>query len=353
MKTSLKAGVLALMAAGLITSANASTPASGTDDTSTTSVPLQVIPVSGNDYKVGITVSVAGGPPTMLTFDTGGAGLHIFASQVGNTNLTYTNQHIKSAFISGLVYEGTIAYAPVTFGNVTTKPVPVLVIQKAYCMPGKPNCGAGSDPTQFTPVMGHFYGELGASMEPEVHNNNPKRTLYTPFRALPGNYGSGFIIENLSPGGDARLILGLTPENTAGFNKVHLPVYQTAYPDGATAYNAKSLMVTYTVGMVTHQFRTAFDTGGDAVIHFFTGNSMGFKVNKRKALKPGQDFSASIPGVFNWQFTTGTDHGVNFATIGPIQKGKGGPFVNTGISFFFAYDVMYDFKDGMLGFKPH
>src|SRR5690349_18360657 len=120
------------------------------------SVPLSVIDVGHQDYKVGIKVSVAGGPPSMVTFDTGGTGLHIFASQIGNTNITYTNQHIKSAFMSGLVYEGVIALAPVSFGKVSTAPIPVLVIQKAYCQKNKPNCGAGQDPNNPSLIMGHF-----------------------------------------------------------------------------------------------------------------------------------------------------------------------------------------------------
>lgn len=321
------------------------------DQNSTISVPLQVIPVSKNNYKVGITISVAGGPPTQLTFDTGGSGLHIFKSQVGSTNITYTNQHIKSAFASGLVYEGTIAMAPVTIGSVTTAPIPVLVIEKAYCLQDKPNCGAGSDPNNPSPIMGQFYGELGASMLPETHGNNPAQTLYTPFRALPDNYGTGYIIQNLSPNGTGSLILGLTPQNSAGFNQVQLPKSNLQYPDGTTAYNDKGLNVNYTIDNMNQVMRTAFDTGGDIVVNFFTGGTLGYPA-RQNHITPNNNFNAYLANGFNWQFTTSNHPGRNFIKIEPQLKGKGGPYVNTGISFFFDYDVMYNFKDGKLGFMP-
>lgn len=318
--------------------------------TESASVPLSVIKVAPQSYKVGIHVSVAGGPPTLVTFDTGGTGLHIFASQVGNTNITYTNEHIKSAFLSGLVYEGVIAYAPVAFGKVVSNLVPILVIQKAYCQASKPNCGAGNNPSNPTPVMGHFYGELGAGMIPEQHNNDPQKTLYTPFRALPGNYGTGFIIENLSPGQRGRLVLGLNPSNTAGFSNVQLNKLGT-YSDGSNYYNDKALMVQYNINGIADILRTAFDTGGGPVVTFFTGNREGFS-KRGRLIAPNQSFSASLPGGFNWQFTTGRQAGFNKVKTAPVVPAKG-PFVNTGISFYFQYDVIYDFKDGVMGFKPH
>ncbi|MDF2529792.1 MAG: hypothetical protein K0Q57_672 [Gammaproteobacteria bacterium] len=319
-------------------------PAFADDAPATATVPLQVIPVPGKNYKVGITVSVAGGPPTLLTFDTGGEGLHIFASQVGNMNLQYTNRHAKSAYTSGLVYEGTIAYAPVTIGGITTQPIPVLVIQKVYCMANKPGCDAPSDPNNPSPILGQFYGELGAGMAIE-----PSTKLYTPFRALPGNLGTGYIVQGLSTSG-GNLILGLTPQNSAGFNTVQLSQTGT-YPDGKPVFDDKGLMVNYTIGNNNESIRTAFDTGGDAVVNVWTGNASAYQT-KGKMLRARQQFTANLPGAFNWSFTSGKQHGVNAVTIGPT-KGTKGEEVNTGITFFFDYDVMYNFQDGQLGFKQH
>ncbi|MDF2939375.1 MAG: hypothetical protein K0R66_17 [Gammaproteobacteria bacterium] len=319
-------------------------PALADNTPATASVPLQVVGFKGNNYKVGITVSVAGGPPTLVTFDTGGEGLHIFASQVGNMNLTYTNKHAKSAYTSGLVYEGTIAYAPVSFNGISTQPIPVLVIQKAYCMKGKTSCGAGSDPNNPSPIMGHFYGELGAGM-----NIEPSTGLYTPLRALPGNLGTGFIVQGLSSSG-GNLILGLSQDNTSGFSTVQLNQIGT-YPDGKPVFDDKGLTVDYTIGSFSENIRTAFDTGGDAVVNVWSDNTASL-ATKGKMVRPRQQFTANLPGGFNWSFTTGKNRGFNAVVVAP-PKGNKGEEVNTGISFFFAYDVMYNFQDGQLGFKQH
>jgi hypothetical protein len=315
-------------------------------DNETTTIPLQVIQIAPSSYKVGITVSVAGGPPTMVTFDTGGEGLHIFANQVGNMNITYTDKKVKSSYVSGLVYEGVIAYAPVSFNGLSTKPIPIEVIQKAYCMKNKPNCGAGSDPNNPTPVYGQFYGELGAGMRIE-----PRTNLYTPFRALPGNYSTGFIIQNLNPNGNGQLVIGLTPDNTAGYNKVSLTQVGT-YPDGKPVYDDKGLMVNYTIGDVSDNLHTAFDTGGGPIVTLFTGNSEGFVTNRRQLIRRNQNFTASLPSGFTWSFTTGNIHAQNAVRIGPVLAGKGAE-VNTGITFYFNYNVIYDFQNGQLGFMQH
>lgn len=341
-----------LMAAVLIAPAfadNGSTSA-GNTDSSTATVPLQIVPV-GKNYKVGITVSVAGGPPTLLTFDTGGVGLHIFASQVGNQNIRYTGQKIESSFGSaqtGFSFQGEIAYAPVTIGGITTQPIPILVIQNVHCRSGN-SCGfdmSGNAP----PMFGSFYGELGAGMRLEAHG---KTKLYTPFRALPGNYGSGFIIENLNPNsGTGQLVLGLTPQNSAGFNKVQLP-QEGVMPNGSAqaVYNDKGLMVNYSVGNVSQTWRTAFDTGGDANVNLFTGKLAGVPSARRNHMvRPGTPFEASLNNAFDWQFTTGREEGVNAVKMLPTIDNRP-PYVNTGLLFFFNYNVMYDFNSGMLGFQ--
>jgi hypothetical protein len=316
-------------------------------DTSSTTVPLQVVPMGGNDYKVGISVSVAGGPPSQVTFDTGGVGLHIFASQVGNQNITYTKRHIRSSFGSaagGFIFEGVVAYAPVTIGGVTTQPIPVLVIQNVTCY-GQGKCNFDTSGDQ-PPMFGQFYGELGAGMGTEKEG---KTILTSPLRALPGNYGSGFIIENLSAGGEGQLVIGLNSQNTAGYNMVQLP-QEGNLPDGTPYYDDKSLMVQYNLGNFSKAMRTAFDTGGNANVNFFTDDTSQIRI-RRGHVARGQNFSASYNNAFNWQFTTGNKEGVNLVRMMPASEQKG-EYVNTGLLFFFSNNVLYNFQQGMLGFAP-
>ncbi|HYF98149.1 MAG TPA: hypothetical protein VD770_04140, partial [Coxiellaceae bacterium] len=190
----------------------------------------------------------------------------------------------------------------------------------------------------------------GAGMIPEQHNNDPQKTLFTPLRALPGNYGSGFIIENLKPNGQGRLRVGLNSNNTAGFNMVQLTQLGT-YADGSNYYDDKGLSVQYSINGFGENLRTAFDSGGGPAVQFFTGNEAGYPL-RGNLVAPRQNFSASLPDIFDWQFTTGRKAGFNRVRINPVSAQKGA-FVNTGISFYFQYDVIYDFKNGMLGFRSN
>lgn len=321
-------------------------------DNSTTSVPLTIVPVGAHNYKVGITVAVAGGPPTQVTFDTGGVGLHIFASQVGNQNIKYTSQRLESVFGSaknGFTLEGVIAYAPVTIGSVTTQPIPIMVIQNVICHDGSHACGFNLK-NGAPPMFGQFYGELGAGMMPEAGDSASGIHLYSPLRDLPGNYGSGFIIKNLHPGGIGTLILGLTAENSTGFNKVALKKYGNRPGTAQTLYNDKSLMVNYTIGEMTQTWRTAFDTGGNANVNLYTGPIPGIPLNKAQRVKRGVNFEASLPGAFVWQFFTGQQEGENAVQVHPLL-GNRPPYVNSGLLFFFNYNVLYDFNNGELGFQ--
>lgn len=322
-------------------------------DTGTPIVPLNVVPIGKNNFKVGITVSVAGGPPSQLTFDTGGSGLHIFASQVGKQNIRYTGQKVDSSFggsVSGFTFHGEIAYAPVSIGGMTTKPIPILVIQSVQCH------GNGQCPFNTTsggpPMMGNFYGELGAGMELENFQGSAIK-LNTPFRELPGNYGSGFIIQNLSPyGGSGQLVLGLTPDNTTGYKTVQLSkTGELQDNSGRYVYNDKGVVVQYTIGQVSQAWRTAFDTGGNANINLFLGQIPGVPVLGRR-VGPGLPFEAVLNNAFDWRFFTGRQEGVNAVSMLPLI-GRKGPYVNTGLLFFFNYNVMYNFKDGLLGFMQH
>lgn len=323
-------------------------PVFADDSQATTSVPLQVIPNGTNNYKVGISVSVAGGPPSLVTFDTGGVGLHIFASQVGNQNIRYTNKHINSSFgdsAHGFSFEGVIAYAPVTIGGVTTKQIPILVIQNVKCR-GSGACNFNMN-SSAPPMFGQFYGEMGVGM---LSESEPGVKLTSPLSQLPGNYGTGFIIQNLNPqSGSGELVLGLTQQNTSGFNMVNLPQAVTI-ADGQTLYNDKSLQVQYQIGNVSQTMRTAFDTGGNYQINLYSAPMPGLDVTRKKIVRPGLNFDASLANAFDWNFTITNRRGDGIVALIPPSKGKCN-YVNTGIGFFFTHNVIYDYQNGRLGFE--
>lgn len=319
-------------------------------DNASLTVPIQMQSTGPGHYQPGIMISVAGGPPTLVNFDTGSSGLHIFASQVGNSNITYTQHHVTNSYASGVQFEGVVAYASVSIGGVVSRPIPIVVVQKVSCVAAKPNCEVAGQDSASAVLKGGFYGIMGTSMIASPDPHHPKQMLYSPIRALPGNYGSGFIIENLNANG-GNLVLGINPDNSQGFNQVALPQAGT-YPDGVPMYNDKALKVRYSIGEVSHELRTAFDSGGDSMVHLYTGSNIGFPA-RHKHIRPGYTFTGVLNQGFNWQFETGNTPSLNAIAIQPELQGKGGPYLNTGNTFFMYYDVMYNFSAGTLGFRAH
>jgi hypothetical protein len=319
-------------------------------DTSSMTIPVTMVSTGPGSYQPAVNISVAGGPSTMVLLDTGSAGLHIFANQVGNMNITYTNHHVTNGYGDGEQFEGVVAYAPVTINGVATKPIPIVVVQKAYCAKNKPNCPRANQDPNNPQATGGMYGVMGIEMVPALDKKAPKQTLQSPLSQLPGNYATGFIAQGFNTGG-GNLVIGLTPQNTANFNKVQLPK-AGQLPDGTPYYDDKSLEVTYTIGNNTRKLKTAFDTGGNAQVHFFANGTLGFPKGKNNMVRPGESFEASLPNGFDWQFTTGKEPGVNKVIFKP-QLGSKPPYMNTGITFYFYYDVMYDYANGMLGFSQH
>jgi hypothetical protein len=317
------------------------------EDQSSVIVPMKIASEGPRDFMPSVNISVAGGPSTSVLFDTGSVGLHIFADKVGSQNIRYTNTHVSNQYGDGVVYEGVIAFAPVCINGIATAPIPIVVVQKAYCSASKPRClVVRGDPNEPAPHDG-FYGVMGVAMRPKINVQFPDQSLYSPLRALPDNYASGFIIQNWSKQG-GQIVIGLNPSNRAGFNYIQLPKVGV-YPDGQAYYKDRGLSVQYTIGGIRQNFDTIFDTGGNAQVHFFAKNP-GFPA-RGKIVKPGTAFSASLPNVFNWNLTTGNIAGVNTVSFKPNAGSRG--VLNTGITFFFDYDVLYDYQNGRLGFRPH
>ncbi len=71
-----------------------------------------------------------------------------------------------------------------------------------------------------------------------------------------------------------------------------------------------------------------------------------------RRVQPGLSFQAVLNNAFDWQFVTGRQEGTNAVSMLP-QIGQKGPYVNTGLLFFFRYNMMYDLKNGRLGFMQH
>lgn len=336
-------------------------------------VPLQTIAIdSVGDNKVGIMVSVAGGPPSLLTFDTGGAGLHIMQSQVPSVSPSSTSQYVSGEFGNGMIFSGYLATVPITIEQqddetaITTAPITVMIVQKITCVNGE-NCGA---PASGSPMYGKFWGEFGAGMTPEVlkvqNQTNTIVNLCSPMRYLPGNLSSGFIVQNLTPsddvnGGQGELVIGLSEGIDTGYTAIQLPLRSDQTCPGLTSkiYNDRGVNVEYQIGNYPPEaLSTLFDTGGSSAISYVSGNTEGFPIQgggQFGMLQAGLPFSAGFKNAFQWEFTSGSQYNSNVVIIKDTSpyNAEQGKYVNLGISFFFNYNVIFDFSAGKLEISSH
>lgn len=296
---------------------------------STISVPVTTVTGSSGDAKVTVQISVGGGPPATVVLDTGSAGLLIDASAVGS-QVTDSGQQLDKNFVGGTV-PATLAQAPVTLGGVTTSsPVGIGLLE------------AGSGAALFDGTS----GLLGIATA-----NGPTLSadLFSPTLQLPTPYQAGSVLD-ISPTGTGSWTLGPVTE-PAGAVAVPLVAASgppTTYPDGAPVY-AKDVQLCWTIG-------SAAPACGPTDLDIGNPNTA-LNATTFASLNAGGDLLASGTAVQMattqqqglWSFTSGQTQGqdvVELAALGANTE------FNTGIEYFYATTVAFDYANGRLLLAP-
>jgi hypothetical protein len=319
------------------------TPVPATDDpaTSAQSQPQSAsIPLlqRGIDFPHIVNVSVGGGPSVPVMLDTGSIGLRILRKYVG-PNVEMTRRRVVYGYESGLRYVGRLAYAAVTFPDadspIATPPIGVQVIEYVHCPRGRLRCG-------FRGAM----GVLGTRFYNQEHDE-----IFNPLAQLPGNLGSGYIVEvNETP----HLVVGLTPENTQGFHFVRIeprPVERQGRGI-ERAWEVKSIDACFSVnGGPSSCNVTSFDTG-EAAGQFTLAQPIDPALMFRNGvLRPGQTVTMVVPGILEQTIVSGEKFYTNRYRITHHLVGRP-PGFNSGAQVFRHFNVAYDYQNGRVGFAP-
>jgi hypothetical protein len=320
-------------------------------ETVTVHLPVLARDPSGNTLGLGLSVSVAGGQEKALLLDTGSTGVRIFSSAVGATDLVRTGKPEVVRFADGTVFEGEIARAPVAISpGVTTGPIDIHLVEKVYCEFTHPNCAVSKLGQAYYTQLGYF-GIVGVRLKFE----HQKSVLSSLFAQLPGNLSSGFIIKLGKPGStQGDLILGLNTENTSSFRFAQLPLdpVQDSDPEATKSWIDTGLEACYTFSAPPIKdlcYPTIFDTGATAA--FITYNRFpGPAVSFSQLLPAGETMRMTLPGYFDYSINVGSDPNASHVDKVVIRTGTSQDF-NSGIGFFFSYDVAFDIKTGRIGFR--
>ncbi|MBD2682756.1 MULTISPECIES: family 10 glycosylhydrolase [Nostoc] len=308
----------------------------------TVSLPLYPKPSLGQRVRgYFLEVAIANGQPKRVLLDTGSAGLRVPQEFLGNSPIQRTGQTIKEELSDGTVLEGELVYTNVRFGLIpTAEPVPVQVVTSRQCIPQKPNCSAKSG-APFSGVIGVNYFE--------------KSLPYNPLRKLPGNLSNGFIVVgNGATNKNGSLILGLTPQNQAGFKMASWTQQPEINGVPGSRWDSRLGKVCLTLaGSSAKNSCNAIAIADTGTINGLTEFKSASTAGK---LKPGVLGSANtvkvaMNGIFDYSLKPGNRDGFNRWNLSISPQLQTSIFVNPGIAFFDKYDVLFDQVNGKQGFR--
>jgi hypothetical protein len=337
-------------------------------------IPLRVVTIPGAGIKVGIEVSLGGGPARLYTFDTGSSGMYAAYDAAGWPAFAQVpGPTIPQQYGSGLQLTAervsTLVTIPTDQGPISATAEVGRITDAAGDADGEQwlaNVAAGTPP-----LYGTFYGDFGSGL------TKPEAGLFAVLPQLPGNLSSGFSVELGCGGGSAesRVVVGLTEairsrvtswvpmEKHPGsppFPGSGRPTYDQAVLDGRFSLERDGTSFTFDLPAI-------LDTGGGTTsIHQHAAQkpSDAFVVPDAFLVRPGASATSILPGTafrvtapgttatngFDLSFVTGTTPAIDEVITTTPEDAKAE--VNLALIPFFRSDVVFDIERGNVGFAP-
>ena len=354
-------------------------PAGAQNVSETIFVPLHYRQIGSGAYKLGIYASIGGGTPQIFEFDTGGAGLYAAYATNNNSpwwgpNFSATGSGVTNTYDSGIRYEGEIVTAAVALysnHHSTTALITTASDLRVGQMTSITNTNGGDalwtprgeGPSGNPPIDDAFYGDFGMSL---AYANSGIVNLVAQLSFTNGII-PGFRVR--AYGNSPFLQIGLTTNDTTSTSAFYFGMNtNTNAPPGATFTNSGSPFYSeqvFNANMTISNSTTNFtanlgittDTGASTTIHnanvggippeLYVTNNEG-KVH----LVEGASFELSgltLAGTNTnfFQFVTAK----NQVLIQDTKSNTNLFYLNSGIALFQEYDVIYNLRDGQIGFE--
>jgi hypothetical protein len=274
-----------------------------------------------------VMISIGGGKPIPVTFDSGSIGLVVHEPAIGNDAVKLNDPPTVQTYDKKNQYHVRFVRAKATIAGLTTNPMKIGVIFETSCVASHP-CATVTGAALTKGIENRkSYGIMGVG----VGAGN----LENPLEELPAPYSDGFIVSNTgitlgTAGATAFKKLPLTP----------IPV-KPKYPhnDRYKAYDGQ-FTACFTIAQTSlnnHCMPTIFDTGAG---HITTPASV-------LAVPPKTPTRARVTAAsaFDWSFI-----GSRNATDYPYGT-SAASHANIGLPLLLDYDVEVSFKDGTYGFR--
>lgn len=294
------------------------------------SIPLVVRQLPRGTYKADLYVRFGNLRPLPLAFDTGSAGLHVFAAaglDSPGSGVQCTQQPVSfTVGNSGrITYNGVICNAVLRFeGFATPAPVPIAYLTSVACTPNNPHCRL---PNLKNPrAHGGVYGVFGAGISGPMPVQNP----------LLAASVSTYSIRLTRTGGE--LVLG----GVAGADATAFALLPGTRP-GAKWRNGPACL--FVDGKATETCLTiSFDTGNG--VPWIRASDAAAIPQEGGFVSAGTRIGFGPPGAA--QAATAVVAGTSFANRIKVRPANRAPLTNTGIEAFFDHVVTYDEVKGRI-----
>jgi hypothetical protein len=354
--------------------------------------------------KLGIYVSLGyGAPPQLFEFDTGAGGFYAAyatddpsASPWWGTNITTSTQQVQDKFDSGLDYTGYAATGTVSLYSVGSS---TPLVTSGQVVVGQMNSITDSKtgdvfwtphglptPSSPAPIDNAFYGDFG--MAPTFQANGIDQVI----AQLTFGWGvkPGYLVHVDPDTGEAWMQIGLTNSNIANSQGMYFPMNLDSKADGKTfnnshlqfyalqLFNAAINIIDRDGTLIINDPNVGItpDTGANTTLHNTNVSPHPDKYNSivdwddsthtKGKLKTDMLFwlNGSTTGqtpVRYFQFVTtdklnAGDVKVQDPTADEVVDTTAVYYLNTGISLFYDYDVVYYLGttagNGTLGLLP-
>ncbi|WP_163789150.1 right-handed parallel beta-helix repeat-containing protein [Mycolicibacterium aichiense] len=358
-------------------------PLSITESTDTKTIPLHYLPTYNANgqpqVKYGIDVAIGNNASQIYEFDTGGTAFFAGYNPSFWQNVPLSTTGLSVDYSSGNFYNSVVSTTPITLGTgsqtVTTQPIQIGAILSG----GNSNSGAVFDFTNplAPPVESNFFGDFGASFAvlPVTGLSIP---MTSPLFQLPGNLSSGFLVQLGPIGTDPQLSMGVTDALRDQFTYA-IPVAQLI---GSGNYPVSGYPILQQFGFFpqyfaqdgtgaklpigTEQFPqcasqclpTLIDSGAPTTGIRLKDIPGGDPYNVNGQLKPGVSFIAEFPTTqgrtpLEWKFTAGDTGSVDLVQYEDGSVATNTQNVNTGLTLYNYYDVMFDVQDQVIWLRPN
>ncbi|APE16298.1 hypothetical protein BOH72_14805 [Mycobacterium sp. WY10] len=358
-------------------------PLSITQSTDTKTIPLHYLPTYNANgqpqVKYGIDVAIGNNASQIYEFDTGGTAFFAGYNPAFWQNVPLSTTGLSIDYSSGNFFNSVVSTTPITLGTgsqtVSTQPIQIGAILSG----GNSKTGAVFDFTNplVPAVENNFYGDFGASFA-VLSGTGLSIPMTSPLFQLPGNLSSGFLVQLGPIGTDPQLSMGVTDALRDQFTYA-IPVAQLI---GSGDYPVSGYPILQQFGFFpqyfaqdgsgakqpigTEQFPqcatqclpTLIDSGAPTTGIRLKDIPGGDPYNDGGQLKPGVTFIAEFPTTqgrapLTWEFTAGDTGSVDLVQYQGGSVATDTQNVNTGLTLYNYYDVMFDLQDQVIWLRPN